>query len=156
MKKRAEHDEPPMADVTPLTLLVIDDEKSVRQLVRRMLEPHICRVIEAAGGEEGLAIADSPAVPIDAVLTDLRMPGLSGLEVVDALTRRAPRLPILIMTGNADAGSAVTAVKVLRKPFEPRDVIGAVIEALVQGRAARGTSVVKAKRPDPSAGKTLS
>jgi len=146
MKRRAVHDEPPLADVTPLTLLVIDDEKSVRQLVRRMLEPHICQVVEAGGGEEGLAIADSHPAPIDAVLTDLRMPGLSGLELIETLARRAPRLPVLAMTGNPDGGALLGAVKVLRKPFEPRDVIGAVIEALVKGRAARGQPSAKAKR----------
>jgi len=146
MRHQAEQGDAPAGDVTPLTLLVIDDERAVRQLVRRMLEPHICRVVEAADGSEALAIIESHSAPIDAVLTDLRMPGMTGEEVVAALQRQAPRLPVLAMTGHADTAALAGSVKLLAKPFEPRDVIGAVIDALVKGRAAGGSVAERGSR----------
>lgn len=148
MRHQADQDDAPSGDVTPLTLLVIDDERPVRQLVRRMLEPHICHVVEAADGAEALAIIESHPTPIDAVLTDLRMPGMSGEELVTALQRRSPRLPVLAMTGQGDSGALAGSVKVLMKPFEPRDVIGAVIDAVVKGRAARGSSERGSRKTD--------
>lgn len=146
MRHQADQDDALSGDVTPLTLLVIDDEKPVRQLVRRMLEPHICRVVEASDGAEALTIIESHPTPIDAVLTDLRMPGMSGEELVAALQRRSPRLPVLAMTGHADVGTLAGSVKLLMKPFEPRDVIGAVIDAVVKGRAARGSGPDRSSR----------
>jgi CheY-like chemotaxis protein len=145
MRKLAQHDEP-AGDVTPLTLLVIDDERAVRALLRRMLEPHICRVVEAADGGEALALIESYPAPIDAVLTDLRMPTMDGAQVIEALARRSPRLPVLAMTGYGDDGGISASVKLLMKPFEPRDVIGAVIDALVKGRALRGAAASRPRK----------
>ena len=105
-------------------------------------------LVEAADGAEALAIIESHPTPIDAVLTDLRMPGMSGEELVTALQRRSPRLPVLAMTGHGDSGALAGSVKVLMKPFEPRDVIGAVIDAVVKGRAARGSSERGSRKTD--------
>jgi len=144
MKNHSDSDSAPGADVTPLTLLVIDDENRVRHLIRRMLEPHICQVVEAGDGAEGLTIVETHTAPIHAVLTDLRMPGIDGAEVIEALALCCPRLPVVAMTAQADASLIPPSVRIIAKPFEPRDVIATVIDALVQGRAARANGKTQA------------
>src|SRR5438045_4862575 len=67
------------------TALVIDDEPGVRRLVHRILEPQVCRVIEAASGEEGLRLIQAGSPAVDVVLTDLVMPRLNGWDVIDTL-----------------------------------------------------------------------
>jgi CheY-like chemotaxis protein len=69
----------------PATALVIDDESLVRRLVRRMLEPEVCRVLEAGDGEAGLRLIERTGDTIDVVLTDLLMAGIDGYDVVEVL-----------------------------------------------------------------------
>ena len=130
--------DPEPAELSPLTLLVIDPDERVRTLLRRMFEPHICRLVEAADGAAGLQLVESHPIPLDAVLVELRMQGIGGAEAVAALAECCPRLPLIAMSadavGKADLPEGVAFVA---KPFEPREVIATVIEALVKGRAAR-------------------
>ena len=60
------------------TVLVIDDERLVRQVVRRALEPDIAVVLEAVDGEEGLSLLDRDQTSIDLVVTDFKMPKIDG------------------------------------------------------------------------------
>jgi PAS domain S-box-containing protein len=97
------------------TVLIIDDEDLVRDVVARMIEDLGYAAITATDGPAGLAIVDN--LPIDAVLVDLTMPRMSGAEVVSALRERRPELPIVLCSGFERDGRGVRADAYLPKPF---------------------------------------
>jgi PAS domain S-box-containing protein len=108
------------------TILIIDDEDLVRDVLARMIEDLGYAAITATDGPAGLAIIDS--LPIDAVLVDLTMPRMGGLDVVKALRLRRPDLPIVLCSGFDRDVRAIRADAYLPKPFR--------IEAL-EGTLAR-------------------
>jgi CheY-like chemotaxis protein len=122
-------------------VLVIDDEVWVRDVARASLEEEGYHVREAAGGAEGLRALR--AGPADAVVCDLFMPGMDGLEVLRALRRDFPAVPVVVMSGAAFEGTLdllraaglLGAARILNKPFRPAELAAAVGEAL---RGARG------------------
>ncbi len=66
----------------------------VRALVRRMLEPDVCGVVEAEDGESALRLIERGQPAIDVVLTDLVMPGIDGFDIITVLARHRPGLPV--------------------------------------------------------------
>lgn len=125
---------------SPLILLV-DDERPITSIMRRKLEQHNFRVIEAMDGEEGLQAARSQRP--DAVVTDLQMPHISGLELAVAL-RRLPETsntPIIMLTGRGhyvdEATLARTNIrKLVSKPFSAREIVEALEQILAPTRSA--------------------
>ena len=100
------------------TVLVIDDEELVRDVVARMIEDLGYAAITATDGPAGLAIVDERV--IDAVLVDFTMPRMSGAEVVTALRARRPDLPIVLCSGferDTRDGRGIRADAYLPKPF---------------------------------------
>ncbi|MBI5369067.1 MAG: response regulator [Planctomycetes bacterium] len=117
-------------------VLVVDDERTQRILTRDMLESCGCRVEEAADGATAVAIlADHP---VDLLVVDWQMPGMSGESVVQWAQVAAPRTPILLVTGwgemlkEADAAPPGCAA-VLTKPVN-RDVFCEHVRRLLPGR----------------------
>jgi two-component system cell cycle sensor histidine kinase/response regulator CckA len=96
------------------TILVIDDEDLVRDVVARMIEDLGYAAVTATDGPSGLALLES--VPVDAVLVDLTMPRMGGAEVVTALRERRPGLPIIVCSG-VDRDGKTGADAYLPKPF---------------------------------------
>jgi CheY-like chemotaxis protein len=115
----------PVVDVGPalkgLRVLVIDDEADVRAILADILASDGHRVLQAAGGREGLELLAS-GHEVDVVLTDLGMPEMRGSDVARAIQERWPRLPVGLVTGWA--GEEVTPEErrcarfVIQKPFE--------------------------------------
>jgi CheY-like chemotaxis protein len=141
------------------TALVVDDEPMVRQLIRRILEPDVCEVVEVDGGESALRLIQQQPAAIDVVLTDLVMPGIDGFDVVEVLSRHLPDLPVVCMTGYGGQLAPIRRVTtpVLPKPFTTEALRG-VIEPLVErGRAVPGEAVSERlrTRAEPAAGETL-
>jgi PAS domain S-box-containing protein len=99
---------------TGQTILVIDDEDLVRDVVARMIEDLGYAAVTATDGPSGLALLDE--VPVDAVLVDLTMPRMGGAEVVSALRERRPGLPIIVCSG-IDRDGKAGADAYLPKPF---------------------------------------
>lgn len=91
-----------------LALLTIDDEEHIRRSIRVFFEDLGYEVWEAANGEMGLSIFRDkrPA----AVLVDLRMPGISGMDVIAALTREAPEIPVVVLSGTGIVADAIEAI----------------------------------------------
>jgi CheY-like chemotaxis protein len=121
------------------TALVIDDEAMIRQLIHRVLEPEVCRVAEASTAEEGLRIIERGVPAIDLVLTDLKMPGLDGWDVIGVLAKHRPDVPVVVISGyGGDAAfTGSLGVRLLSKPFTP-DAVREVVSALIaDARAAR-------------------
>jgi DNA-binding response OmpR family regulator len=118
------------------TVLVVDDELSIRQLVRRTLEAEGFHVEEAANGEAALRLVQARAEPFDLVLTDLSMPQIDGRQVSETLGRYRPSVALLCMSPDPDAvpyiESSDTPVRVLLKPFTPDDLYHAVRDALTR------------------------
>jgi PAS domain S-box-containing protein len=113
------------------TLLVVEDEDSVRQLAARLLRDSGYEVIEAAGGEEALEALDGG--PVDLLLTDVVMSGMSGRELAERLTASRPELPVLFMSGYTDDvvvrhGVARDGRSFLPKPFTRETLLRAVSE----------------------------
>ncbi len=97
------------------TVLIIDDEDLVRDVVARMIEDLGYAAITATDGPAGLAIVDN--LPIDVVLVDLTMPQMTGIQLVSALRERHPDLPIILCSGFDRDGRGTSADAYLPKPF---------------------------------------
>ncbi len=98
-------------------LLVVDDERMVRDITVRLLRSRRYEVQEASGGSEALAcLADQP---FDLIVTDLGMPEMSGSELAYRIRQHHPHLPIVLLTGHTDAEDQAENVDaVVRKPFQ--------------------------------------
>lgn len=107
------------------TILVVDDEPSVRALIRDTLELEDHSVLEAVDGPSALEALLDPALP-DCVVLDIMMPGISGLDVLTELRGKpaTKELPVILLTAMADdattwAGWSAGANVFLPKPFDP-------------------------------------
>ncbi|TNE85305.1 MAG: PAS domain-containing sensor histidine kinase [Deltaproteobacteria bacterium] len=105
---------------TGLNLLIADDEPILRRAMSTLLtlDGHHVRVAES--GAEALELLANPQTPIDVLLTDVVMPGVSGLDLVAAARRHRPGMPVVLMTGYSPEvlGTAVEGVRVVSKPFD--------------------------------------
>jgi PAS domain S-box-containing protein len=104
------------------TVLLVEDEPALLQLVRRMLEQLGFRVLDAARPAEALRIAAEADEPIHALLTDVLMPGMNGRELADRIREAHPSVRVFFMSGHsedivADRGTIPGAVRFLPKPF---------------------------------------
>ena len=114
-------------------ICVIDDDRSIRFVLEKALEKAEMQVISYASADSALqAIAmEEPAV----VVTDIRMPGMDGLELLERINQQFPELPVIIMTAHSDLDSAVSAYKggafeYLPKPFDVDTAVALVTRAL--------------------------
>ena len=117
------------------TILLVEDEDSVRTLVRETLESRGYRVLEAANGQDALALAAAHTDTIHLVITDVVMPGLSGHELVQQLLPTRPTIKVLYLSGYAqDAFSTPRAAEAqktfLQKPFTLQSLSRKVREIL--------------------------
>jgi PAS domain S-box-containing protein len=120
-------------------ILVIDDEAVMRDGCCRILAKEGCEVITAPNGEEGLAAIKEDPQGIEVVLVDLKMPGMGGMEVLEAAREVNPALLIVVITGYATVDSAVEAMKkgaydFIPKPFTPDQLRLVVSRALEKRR----------------------
>ncbi len=123
------------------TTLVVDDEDTVRHLVRRMLEPEVCEVVEAHDGETALRLIQSRAAAIDVVLTDLVMPGIDGYDLVRVLADHRPDLAVVCMSGfTRPAVRGQLAVPFVPKPFTIEALRATLEPLLIKGRELRQQS----------------
>ena len=117
------------------TILVVEDEELVRRMTRRALERFGYRILEAREGVEALAIARRHEGDLDLVLTDVVMPQMGGVELVERLREEWPTIRVLFMSGYAHRAGWNGAVlpagaALLEKPFGPREVARKVRETL--------------------------
>jgi DNA-binding response OmpR family regulator len=107
-------------------VLVVDDDPTVSDVVRRYLEQDGCLVMVVSDGLSGLAAV--AADPPDLVVLDLMMPGVDGLEVCRRVRRTMPLLPIVMLTALGEEADRVVGLEVgaddyLTKPFSPRELV---------------------------------
>jgi two-component system, LuxR family, response regulator FixJ len=116
-----------------MTVFVVDDDASVRQSMRRLLTSVGYDVVVCGSAAEFLSLPNRPRP--SCLVTDLRMPGKTGLDLQEALRRSGRELPLIVSSGQADAATAARvraagALRFLVKPFDVRDLLAAVSEAL--------------------------
>ena len=117
------------------TILLVEDEESVRQLVRETLEARGYRVLEAAYGSAALAISASHPDPIHLVITDVVMPGLNGHDLIQQLLPARPTAKVLYLSGYAEdavgtPSDPATPKAFLQKPFTLQNLSRKVREVL--------------------------
>jgi two-component system response regulator ResD len=132
-------------------VLVVDDETSMRRILRRTLEAEKFHVEEAPDGESALRLIQTRTEAFDLVLTDLSMPHIDGRRVAETLQRYRPTVAILCMSADPDAvphiESSDTPVRVILKPFTPEDLYHAVRDAITRATdlsALAETEIVRA------------
>ena len=130
-----------MSDVSSngCRILAVDDEEIVQSLVRDALEEEGYHVVTAGSGTEALQILQ--AQPIDLLITDIRMPNMSGTDLVEKARTVNPAIGIIFMTGYASLSSAKDAIKrgaldYVMKPFELSDIRQAVRNGIEKLQAA--------------------
>jgi FixJ family two-component response regulator len=119
------------------TVFVIDDDASVRRALERQLRTAGFRVETFESAQD--YVARAPQAAIACIVTDVRMPGMSGLDLQVSLAQAGRALPMVFITGHGDIPTTVRAMKggavnFLPKPFAEREILAAVAEALDRSR----------------------
>jgi PAS domain S-box-containing protein len=115
----------------PLTILVVDDDPLVLMGTVGMLEDLGHAVVEATTGEAALAVLQS-AEPVDVLITDQAMPGMTGTELIKAARAECPGLPVILATGYAEPAGIEAGIPILKKPYLPR-ALGSAIAQVHKG-----------------------
>src|SRR5438477_1545809 len=121
----------------PPKILLIEDDPAIVTSLQEILTSDGYAVSLAKRGDEGLALAQRES--FDVVVTDLKLPGLSGLELIRQLHAHKPRLPLILMTAHGTTDTAIEATKFgaydyLLKPFEMTELLELVDTAVTTSR----------------------
>ena len=124
---------------TAFCIAVVDDDEALRESLAWLLDSVGLTTLSFADGEAFLAAS---AESFDTVLLDVRMPGLSGLQVQQRMLERGDIAPVIFMTGHGDVPMAVAALKAgafdfIEKPFNHQQLIDAVQQALSESQRIR-------------------
>ena len=121
-------------------VLVADDEPTVRTVVRRVLEKAGYEVLEAENGEKAIEVISTGEnrLVLDAIICDIRMPKINGVEAIHYFQREYPHVPVIALTGYPDTGMAVSfmgdgVVDYLVKPV-PAEILKATVAKAVERR----------------------
>ena len=124
----AESDAPPQPSPPQLTwtVLCVDDEPSILSALRRVLRAEDCQVLQAGSGAEALALLAEH--PVDVVLSDMRMPGMDGAQLLAQVHQRWPDTARVLLTGYADMNATVAAInegqiyRYIHKPWDETEL----------------------------------
>jgi nitrogen regulation protein NR(I) len=131
-------------------ICLIDDDASAREALERVLTGEGYEVVSYPDGSRGLTAALEE--DFDCVLTDLRMPGVSGLELIDTLRDELPNLPVVLMTAHGTTETAIEATRrgafdYIVKPFEMEELLPVLARAAGAGRRGREKVALGAEPP---------
>ena len=123
-------------------ILLVEDEESIRDLAARVLRGRGYEVIEAHDGMEALERVGDDSALVDLLVTDVVMPRLSGMKLAARLRQAQPRLPVVFMSGYAQAGFDVSGMttgldEFLQKPFTPDLLLASARRAAAGGAGQR-------------------
>jgi len=138
-------------ETAPPVIMVIEDKKSMAEMLAKTLESEGYRAVTASSGEDGVALAVKERV--DLVLTDLKLPGMSGLDALRSIKEKRPFLPVIMMTAFGTIETAVEAVKAgafdfITKPFYTSHLLVLIKRALDTGRLEAENFVLKEEFAD--------
>ena len=132
---------------------IVDDDKSIRWVVEKALQKAGIITRSFAAGKDLLTALQND-LP-DALITDIRMPGMDGLELLDKIQVSNPNLPVIVMTAHSDLESAVSAFhggafEYLPKPFDIKEVVNLAQRACIHGRQQEDTSLAVLANSEPT------
>ncbi len=119
----------------PETILLVDDEALLRQLVRSILQTRGYTILEASGGMDAIRICQQHEGPIHLLVTDVIMPGMNGQSLTEQVTALRPHARVLYMSGCADSTLLTLSerkieIAFIQKPFTPYALVCKVREVL--------------------------
>lgn len=129
-----------MASGGQSTVLVVDDDRAIRRVLRSALERLGYRVIESPDGADALALVDAGGEALSVIVSDVGMPRLDGIGLVEGLQRRGERVPVILTSGRHTVASLPPGVRtriagLIAKPYSLVDVVSAVTSATRAGGA---------------------
>lgn len=132
-----------------MRVLVIDDDANIGAAIQAILASHNFETVLAFRAHSGIHALELSS--FDAVIVDIFMPGMDGLDTIEKIRQQAPNIPIVAMTGfrfraSMDfLGQAIQrgATSSVRKPFTPQQLISTINASLLKCRAAAGKTYVK-------------
>ncbi len=140
------------AETTASTVLIVDDEKNIRRTLQMVLEGEGYATLEAETAEAGLRILGAPDRPVDLVVMDVKLPGMSGLEALEKIrSDEATRaLPVIVISGHATVHDAVAAIKLgasdfFEKPLARERVLVSVRNVLDRANLSRELTGLRAE-----------
>lgn len=127
---------PPPARTKPKglgeTVLLVEDDDAVREMAAQILKWHGYRVTGARSGQEALEIAERMTEPVDVVISDVYMPNMDGVELVERLRRIWGGVKVMFMSGATASRPVDPNIPLLKKPFPPKELVSRVAELLAQ------------------------
>jgi DNA-binding NtrC family response regulator len=129
-----------MVTEEPSKILVVDDSPQISKALNDLLSASGYSVRTAPSGERALQIRESTA--FDLIITDLKMTGMTGIDLARQVLQTTPHLPIVILTGFGDMDSVISALRLgvadyLKKPFSIDEVMSVVEREIAKSKAAR-------------------
>lgn len=122
------------------TVLVVEDDRSVRRLVQNVLSRRGYKVLEASGGDEAMQVALAHDGPIHLLLSDVMMPEMHGPDVANRLKPFRPDMKVMFMSGYVRPGGLDPRAEFMSKPFQPGTLVRRVREVLDGGSQARSAT----------------
>jgi two-component system response regulator AtoC len=127
-------------------ILIVDDDDSLRESLELVLSAESYDVVSAVDGEAALRVIEE--TPIDIILSDLRMPGIDGMELIPQFSRRLPGATIILMSAYATEDLAIEAMKrgaydYIAKPFQPSEVLLTLRKAQERERLRRENQLLR-------------
>ncbi len=133
----------PLSAVAP-TIMVVDDEKNIRRTLSLVLSGEGYNVTEAPSAEDALAILARPDSPVDLIILDIKLPGMSGIDLLERMRKddAMRELAVIVISGHASVNDAVQAIKLgasdfFEKPLNRDRVVVSVRNVLTTARLAR-------------------
>lgn len=122
-------------DTESKTILSVDDDRGPRESLRMILK-YDYNVLTADRGSSGLEVLENEHV--DLLITGIRMPEMSGVEVLQIVRQKYPDLPVLVLTGYGDLATAVECIRLgafdyIEKPYDPNGIQATIRRALAYG-----------------------
>ena len=131
-------DSPPGSRATFATVLCVDDEPNILAALKRMLRADGLCVLTAAGGAQALSMLEQ--MPVDLVISDMRMPGMDGAQFLEQVHLRWPHVVRVMLTGHADISATISAInrgrifRYVHKPWDEHDLMLTVRQGLEMHR----------------------
>lgn len=126
------------AEPNPRTVLLVDDNDYVRQMICVILELAHYHVLEAGSAAHALKISDQHQGEIDLLLTDIQMPGMKGDELAEEMLLRRPGIKVLCMSGDLgvllERHTSAKDVPFIAKPFRAEDLLALIASLIQDGR----------------------
>jgi len=125
------------------SILIVDDESSIREVLSSLLQDAGCRTLAAGSAEEALELMDDAAISVAVI--DLKLPGMSGIDLLVEIKHRSPSTEVIIMTSYASLDTAIEGIRqdaydYIQKPFEDLDQPWAVVRRALEKRSLTKTN----------------